>query len=148
MKQTIKLKESELKRMIFESIKYALKDSEKEMNESNLNEGGIHSDNTPDEIIQDIESNFGNHSVTQMDSSRYVVGVDGKYGNYEIDVPANGHCRIKRYRYNSHNNAEDDQWYHYNPEWFNYCENNHSQNESINRKINRIVSECLRRNIR
>ena len=136
MKRTIKLSESELKHIISESVKRV------------LNEGGIHSDNMSDEIIQDIESNFGNHSVTQMDSSLYVVGVDGKYGNYEIIVPANGHCIIKRYRYNSHNNAEDDQWYHYDPEWFNYCENNHSQNESINRKINRIVSESIRRNIR
>ncbi|MBP5724338.1 MAG: hypothetical protein J6X18_12300 [Bacteroidales bacterium] len=88
-----------------------------------INEGGLHyGQNVPKQIINDIEENFGNHSVTPMDSSWYVVGVDGKYGYYEIDVAANGHCRIKMYKHNNHNKEEDDQWYHTDREWFTWCE--------------------------
>ena len=95
-----------------------------DVNESILKEGGIHSDNIPSALLRDIEENFGNNSITQMDSSWYVVGVLGKYGSYEIDVPANGHCRIKLYRANKHGKSEDDQWYYYSTEWFKMCEEN------------------------
>ena len=100
-----------------------------------LNEGGVHFGNdidTPDAIIRDIEENWGNHSITQMDSSWYIVGIDGKYGYYEIDVPANGHCRIKQYRYNQHGNQEDDQWLHDDKEWFKWCEEDKKLNENNN----------------
>ena len=113
-KKVIRLTESELRRMISESVR------------SVLREGGIHGmqEQVPKVILNDIESNFDNASITPMDSSWYAVGINGKYGDYEIDIPANGHCRIKMYRYNSHGNSEDNQWYYYSTEWFNYCENN------------------------
>ena len=113
MIKKIRLTESDLHNIIKESVKKIIK------------EGGIHN-KTPKAIIDDIEENLENSSITQMDSSWYVVGIHGKYGDYEIDVPANGHCRIKRYRYNSHNKPEDDQYYYYSTDWFEYCENNNS----------------------
>lgn len=112
------------------SIKDFIKESyshnaNKELNDQAIKEGGIHGMETqiPKAILDDIEENFDKSSVSPMDSSWYVVGINGKYGNYEIDIPANGHCRIKMYRYNSHGNSEDDQWYYHSTEWFDYCEN-------------------------
>ena len=131
-KQIIRLDGRQLGRIVMESVKETLR--------NRLDEGGVHwRENVPDAIIQDIEGNFGNHSITPMDSSWYVVAIDGKYGFYEIDVPANGHNRIKMYKVNSHGRNEDDQWLYDDSNWFGMCEEFSQQDEpSMDRHVSSL----------
>lgn len=127
MKKVIRLTESNLHKFIMEAINQYEEDE------------CIHGE-APQELIDEIEQYFGNHSITKMDSTLYVVGVAGNQWSFEVRVPANGHCVIKQYSVDKNGINRDDEWYTYKPEWFKLCEER-TMNETIKRVLRRVIKE-------
>ena len=122
MKQTIKLRESELKRMISESVRRVLRESKKS------------------EIHKKLYDFFDEYNWCDSNASYTDVFEDDEIPETaakEFGLPVDYCIRIY------HQFLEENPGY-----WDGSWEDDEEMDESFKRKINRIVSESIRRNLR
>ena len=176
MKQTIKLRESDLKRMIAESVKRVLREKKEEYDwaefekdpegkkEFDVNNSWEYYDyvhSTPKEVRPYDDAywnlaNRGDNNTLLWDlQNNHLDGSSDIYTHMFYDVNPDS-WKANKEKGEQDNQKKKNQW-EKDKRWQKAADSrplhrkgslNRAMEESMNRKIGRIVSECIRRNIR